>query len=29
MPVPLLNILKAGGIYRLLEKEGKIAPVAS
>ena len=29
MPVPLLNILKAGGIYPLLEKEGKIAPLAS
>lgn len=28
MPKPLLDILKAGGIYRLLEKEGKIAPVA-
>lgn len=29
MPVPLLKILKAGGIYPLLEKEGKIAPLAS
>ena len=28
MPAPLLNILKAGGIYPLLEKEGKIAPLA-
>jgi 3-isopropylmalate/(R)-2-methylmalate dehydratase small subunit len=28
MPKPLLDILKAGGIYRLLEKEGKIAPAA-
>jgi 3-isopropylmalate/(R)-2-methylmalate dehydratase small subunit len=27
MPTPLLDILKAGGIYPLLEKEGKIAPV--
>jgi 3-isopropylmalate/(R)-2-methylmalate dehydratase small subunit len=27
MPAPLLRILKAGGIYPLLEKEGKIAPV--
>jgi len=27
MPWPLLAILKAGGIYPLLEKEGKIAPV--
>lgn len=29
MPAPLLDILKAGGIYPLLEKEGKIAPVPS
>jgi 3-isopropylmalate/(R)-2-methylmalate dehydratase small subunit len=28
MPGPLLDILKAGGIYPLLEKEGKIAPAA-
>jgi 3-isopropylmalate/(R)-2-methylmalate dehydratase small subunit len=27
MPAPLLDVLKAGGIYPLLEKEGKIAPV--
>jgi 3-isopropylmalate/(R)-2-methylmalate dehydratase small subunit len=27
MPWPLLAILNAGGIYPLLEKEGKIAPV--
>lgn len=29
MPAPLLDILRAGGIYPLLEKEGKIAPVAA
>jgi 3-isopropylmalate/(R)-2-methylmalate dehydratase small subunit len=29
MPAPLLDILKAGGIYPLLEREGKIAPVSS
>jgi 3-isopropylmalate/(R)-2-methylmalate dehydratase small subunit len=29
MPWPLLAILKAGGIYPLLEKEGKIAPAQS
>ena len=29
MPWPLLAILKAGGIYPLLEKEGKIAPAAT
>lgn len=28
MPEALLDILRAGGIYPLLEKEGKIAPVA-
>jgi 3-isopropylmalate/(R)-2-methylmalate dehydratase small subunit len=28
MPGPLLDILKAGGIYPLLEREGKIAPAA-
>jgi len=29
MPAPLLDILKAGGIYPLLEREGKIAPVST
>lgn len=29
MPEPLLDILRAGGIYPLLEKEGKIAPVSA
>jgi len=29
MPPQLLDILKAGGIYPLLEKEGKIAPVVT
>lgn len=29
MPEPLLDILRAGGIYPLLEREGKIAPVAA
>jgi 3-isopropylmalate/(R)-2-methylmalate dehydratase small subunit len=29
MPGQLLEILKAGGIYPLLEKEGKIAPLPS
>lgn len=29
MPPPLLDILRAGGIYPLLEREGKVAPVAA
>lgn len=29
MPAPLLDILRAGGIYPLLEREGKVAPVAA